>query len=175
MTNQDENNNTGHNVPPVDSATITRTTTLAVSFVLMALSIVNQYLTANGHNPLAIDQATVVQVVTYVCGLAAAIWAWWKPNHFTEKARETYTIAKVLQEDKLLEEAKKKYIYSNQTVQKLAQQTTQSEQAATAEQNTQATTTATETAQTTEQTTPQATAQTAQSNDLNTIIQQLQK
>lgn len=172
MTNQDENNNTEHNVPPVDSATITRTTTLAVSFVLMALSIVNQYLTANGHNPLAIDQATVVQVVTYVCGLAAAIWAWWKPNHFTEKARETYTIAKVLQEDKLLEEAKKKYIYSNQTVQKLAQQTT--EQTATAEQNTQATTT--ETAQTTEQTTPQATTtESAQSNDLNTIIQQLQK
>lgn len=168
--NDQDNNNTGHNVPPVDSATITRTTTLAVSFVLMALSIVNQYLTANGHNPLAIDQATVVQVVTYVCGLAAAIWAWWKPNHFTVKARETYTIAKVLQEDKLLEEAKKKYVYSNQTVQKLAQQTTQSEQAST--------TAATESTSTTaEQQTAQATATTqpAQSNDLTDIIQQLQK
>lgn len=152
---QDENNNTGHNVPPVDNATITRTTTLAISFVLMALSIVNQYLTANGHNPLAIDQATVVQVVTYICGLAAAVWAWWKPNHFTQKARETYTIAKVLQEDKLLEEAKKKYIYSNQTVQKLAQQTTEQAQE--------------------ETTAPQTTTKPAQSNNLNDIIQQLQK
>lgn len=155
----EQDNNNGHNVPPVDSATITRTTTLAVSFVLMALSIVNQYLTANGHNPLAIDQATVVQVVTYLCGLAAAIWAWWKPNHFTEKARETYTIAKVLQEDKLLEEAKKEYIYSNQTVQKLAQQTT--EQATDAQETTAQATTTTE--------------QPAQSNDLTDIIQQLQK
>ncbi len=144
---EDENNNTGATVPAVDSATITRTTTLAVSFVLMALSIVNQYLTANGHNPLAIDQATVVQVVTYLCGLVAAVWAWWKPNHFTQKARETYTIAKVLQEDKLLEEAKKKYIYSSQTVQKLAQSATQQS----------------------------ATQQTEKSNDLTDIIQQLQK
>lgn len=167
MSDQEENNS-GHNVPPVDSATITRTTTLAVSFVLMALSIVNQYLTANGHNPLAIDQATVVQVVTYVCGLLAAVWAWWKPNHFTEKARETYTIAKVLQEDKLLEEAKKKYVYSNQTVQKLAQQTTDTKP--------QDTTATTQTTTQTEQTAQQATQQPQQSNnDLSDIIQQLQK
>lgn len=159
MSDQEENNS-GHNVPPVDSATITRTTTLAGSFVLMALSIVNQYLTANGHNPLAIDQATVIQIVTYVCGLLAAVWAWWKPNHFTEKARETYTIAKVLQEDKLLEEAKKKYVYSNQTVQKLAQ-------TAQATPTTQATQT--------EQTVQQATQQPQQSNDLTDIIKQLQK
>lgn len=159
MSDQEENNS-GHNVPPVDSATITRTTTLAASFVLMALSIVNQYLTANGHNPLAIDQATVIQIVTYVCGLLAAVWAWWKPNHFTEKARETYTIAKVLQEDKLLEEAKKKYVYSNQTVQKLAQ-------TAQATPTTQATQT--------EQTAQQATQQPQQSNDLTDIIKQLQK
>lgn len=165
MSDQEDNNNSGHNVPPVDSATITRTTTLAASFVLMALSIVNQYLTANGHNPLAIDQATVIQIVTYVCGLLAAVWAWWKPNHFTEKARETYTIAKVLQEDKLLEEAKKKYVYSNQTVQKLAQ-TVQATQ----------TTEATQTTTQTEQTVQQATQQPQQSNnDLTDIIKQLQK
>ena len=161
MSDQEENNNSGHNMPPVDSATITRTATLAASFVLMALSIVNQYLTANGHNPLAIDQATVIQIVTYVCGLLAAVWAWWKPNHFTEKARETYTIAKVLQEDKRLEEAKKKDVYSNQTVQKLAQ-TVQATQTTEATQ--------------TEQTVQQATQQPQQSNnDLTDIIKQLQK
>lgn len=164
MSDQEENNS-GHNVPPVDSATITRTTTLAASFVLMALSIVNQYLTANGHNPLAIDQATVIQIVTYVCGLLAAVWAWWKPNHFTEKARETYTIAKVLQEDKLLEEAKKKYVYSNQTVQKLAQTA----------QATPTTTQATQTTTQAEQTAQKATQQPQQSNDLTDIIKQLQK
>lgn len=159
-----EDNNSGHNVPPVDSATITRTTTLAASFVFMAFTIVNQYLTANGHNPIAIDESTILQIVSYVCGLVAAVWAWWKPNHFTEKARETYTIAKVLQEDKLLEEAKKKYVYSNQTVQKLAQTV----------QATQTTETAQTTTQT-EQTAQQATQQPQQSNDLTDIIQQLQK
>lgn len=159
-----EDNNSGHNVPPVDSATITRTTTLAASFVFMAFTIVNQYLTANGHNPIAIDESTILQIVSYVCGLVAAVWAWWKPNHFTEKARETYTIAKVLQEDKLLEEAKKKYVYSNQTVQKLAQTV----------QATQTTETAQTTTQT-EQTAQQATQQQQQSNDLTDIIQQLQK
>lgn len=165
MSDQEENNNSGHNVPPVDSATITRTTTLAASFVLMALSIVNQYLTANGHNPLAIDQATAVQIVTYVCGLVAAVWAWWKPNHFTQKARETYTIAKVLQEDTLLEEAKKKYVYSNQTVKKLAQTAQATQTAETAQ-------TATQTAETAQQ----ATQQPQQSNnDLTDIIKQLQK
>lgn len=159
-----EDNNSGHNVPPVDSATITRTTTLAASFVFMAFTIVNQYLTANGHNPIAIDESTILQIVSYVCGLVAAVWAWWKPNHFTEKARETYTIAKVLQEDKLLEEAKKKYVYSNQTVQKLAQTV----------QATQTTETAQTTTQT-EQTAQQATQQPQQSNDLTDIIKQLQK
>lgn len=118
--NNNNNDDVSHNVPPVDSATITRTTTLAASFIFMAFTIVNQYLTANGHNPIAIDESTILQIVSYVCGLVAAVWAWWKPNHFTQKARETYTIAKVLQEDKLLEEAKKKYVYSNGTVQKLA-------------------------------------------------------
>lgn len=120
MNNNNNDDDVSHNVPPVDSATITRTTTLAASFIFMAFTIVNQYLTANGHNPIAIDESTILQIVSYVCGLVAAVWAWWKPNHFTQKARETYTIAKVLQEDKLLEEAKKKYVYSNGTVQKLA-------------------------------------------------------
>lgn len=118
--NNNNNDDVSHNVPPVDSSTITRTTTLAASFIFMAFTIVNQYLTANGHNPIAIDESTILQIVSYVCSLVAAVWAWWKPNHFTQKARETYTIAKVLQEDKLLEEAKKKYVYSNGTVQKLA-------------------------------------------------------
>lgn len=118
--NNNNDDDVSHNVPPIDNATITRTTTLAASFIFMAFTIVNQYLTANGHNPIAIDESTILQIVSYVCGLVAAVWAWWKPNHFTQKARETYTIAKVLQEDKLLEEAKKKYVYSNGTVQKLA-------------------------------------------------------
>lgn len=161
--NNTNNNDDSHNVPPVDTATITRTTTLAASFIFMAFTIVNQYLTANGHNPIAIDESTILQIVSYVCGLVAAIWAWWKPNHFTEKARETYTIAKVLQEDKLLEEAKKKYVYSNGTVQKLAD-TLNSLQA-----------TSTATTPTASDTTAATTTSADETDELTAAIQQLQK
>lgn len=162
--NNNNNDDVSHNVPPVDSATITRTTTLAASFIFMAFTIVNQYLTANGHNPIAIDESTILQIVSYVCGLVAAVWAWWKPNHFTQKARETYTIAKVLQEDKLLEEAKKKYVYSNGTVQKLADTLNSVQASATATtassmNNSDATNTATSNA----------------TDELTAAIQQLQK
>lgn len=166
MNNTNNNDDDSHNVPPVDTATITRTTTLAASFIFMAFTIVNQYLTANGHNPIAIDESTILQIVSYVCGLVAAVWAWWKPNHFTQKARETYTIAKVLQEDKLLEEAKKKYVYSNGTVQKLADTLNSLQTTATANATAMPTTSDTTTATTTSA---------DKTDELTAAIQQLQK
>lgn len=56
--------------------TITRT-------ILLALAIINQLLTATGHNPLPADNDTVSALVTAV----VAILAWWKNNSFTKHAK----------------------------------------------------------------------------------------
>ena len=57
--------------------TITRT-------ILLALAIINQLLTATGHNPLPADNDTVSTLVTAV----VAILAWWKNNSFTKHAKD---------------------------------------------------------------------------------------
>ena len=56
--------------------TITRT-------ILLALAIINQLLTATGHNPLPADNDTVSALVTAV----VAILAWWKNNSFSKHAK----------------------------------------------------------------------------------------
>ena len=98
--------------PVIGTGTITRTVTLAAAFVLAALSGVNQWLVSQGRSPLNVDQATVTNVVTYLVSLAAAIWAWWKPNNFTARARRKYALAETIQQDMLLQEAKKAYAAS---------------------------------------------------------------
>ena len=95
--------------PVIGTGTIARTITLAVAFILAALSGVNQWLVSQGRSPLNVDQATISNVVTYLVSLAAALWAWWKPNNFTAKARRKYALADQIQQDMLLQEAKKAY------------------------------------------------------------------
>lgn len=102
--------------PVIGAGAVTRTVTLAVAFVLAALSVVNQWLAARGRSPLNVDQATVTNVVTYLMSLAAAIWAWWKPNNFTKEARRKYALAEAIQEDMLLEAARKAYASSGKHV-----------------------------------------------------------
>lgn len=98
--------------PVIGTGTITRTVTLAVAFVLAALSGVNQWLVSQGRSPLNVDQATISNLVTYLVSLAAAIWAWWKPNNFTKRARRKYALAEQIQQDMLLQEAKRAYATS---------------------------------------------------------------
>ena len=102
-------------VPKIDTGTIARTTTLIASLVLAALAGVNQYLSAHGQSPLTVDEATITSVVTYLVTVGTALWAWWKPNNFTEQARQKYKLAEVIQQDMLIDEARKKYIESQQT------------------------------------------------------------
>lgn len=59
-----------------DAGTITRT-------VLLWLSLINQVLTVTGKNPLPFDDATISTIITTVF----ALWAWWKNNSFTHKAK----------------------------------------------------------------------------------------
>lgn len=59
--------------------------TVARTFVLV-LALVNQCLSAAGKSPLPIDNETLEQLVTAGITTAAAMWAWWKNNSFTQNA-----------------------------------------------------------------------------------------
>lgn len=115
-TNDDEEALKPGETPVIGAGAITRTVTLAVAFVLAALSGVNQWLAAHGRSPLNVDQATLSNIITYLMSLAAALWAWWKPNNFTKEARRKYALAERIQEDMLLEAARKAYAASGKHV-----------------------------------------------------------
>ena len=59
--------------------------TVARTFVL-ALALINQFLSAAGKSPLPINSETLEQLVTAGITTAAALWAWWKNNSFTQNA-----------------------------------------------------------------------------------------
>lgn len=95
--------------PRITSGTIARTITLITALVFAALAGINQILAARGLSPIKADAADVTSTVSYICTVAASLWAWWKPNNFTEEARKKYDIAQTIREEMLLQEAKKKY------------------------------------------------------------------
>lgn len=103
--------------PVIGTGTITRTITLAIAFVLTALSGINQWLVSQGRSPFNVDQATIGNIVTYFVSLITALWAWWKPNNFTKRARRKYALAAQIQQDMLLQEAKKAYAATNLHIQ----------------------------------------------------------
>ena len=59
--------------------------TIARTFVLV-LALINQCLSAAGKSPLPIDNKTLEQFITAGITTAAALWAWWKNNSFTQNA-----------------------------------------------------------------------------------------
>jgi len=95
--------------PRITSGTITRTITLITALIFAALAGINQILAARGLSPIKADAADITSTVSYICTVAASLWAWWKPNNFTEEARKKYDIAQTIREEVLLQEAKKKY------------------------------------------------------------------
>lgn len=100
--------------PKISSGTIARTITLITALVFAALAGINQIFAARGLSPIAADAADITSTVSYICTVAASLWAWWKPNNFTEEARKKYDIAQTIREEMLLQEAKKKYAVSPQ-------------------------------------------------------------
>ena len=107
--------------PKISSGTIARTITLITALVFAALAGINQILAARGLSPIKADAADVTSTVSYICTVAASLWAWWKPNNFTEEARKKYDIAQTVREEMLLQEAKKKYavppqVHENDTI-----------------------------------------------------------
>lgn len=95
--------------PRITSGTITRTIILITALVFAALAGINQILATRGLSPIKADAADITSTVSYICTVAASLWAWWKPNNFTEEARKKYDIAQTIREEMLLQEAKKKY------------------------------------------------------------------
>lgn len=107
--------------PKISSGTIARTITLITALVFAALAGINQILAARGLSPITADAADITSTVSYICTVAASLWAWWKPNNFTEEARKKYDIAQTVREEMLLQEAKKKYavppqVHENDTI-----------------------------------------------------------
>lgn len=107
--------------PKISSGTIARTITLITALIFAALAGINQILAARGLSPIAADAADITSTVSYICTVAASLWAWWKPNNFTEEARKKYDIAQTVREEMLLQEAKKKYavppqVHENDTI-----------------------------------------------------------
>ncbi len=68
-----------YNEPAPSAGTIGRT-------VVLAIALANQLLSAAGKPLLPIDSASVEQWVTAGLTTAAALWAWWKNNSFTQAA-----------------------------------------------------------------------------------------
>lgn len=54
--------------------------------IILVIALLNQILTAAGKNPLPFSDEEIHMGLTAVFTVAAAVWAWWKNNSFTENA-----------------------------------------------------------------------------------------
>ena len=70
----------GRNVPNVDAGTIART-------IILFLGLINQVLVMCGIHTIPIDDDLINQLVALLWNVLASVWAWWKDNSFTVKAR----------------------------------------------------------------------------------------
>lgn len=66
-----------------------RTKALFRAAVMLILGI-NAALVAKGVSPL--DNYVLTEVLSYVAGAAAVLWAWWKNNNVTEAAQEAQEV-----------------------------------------------------------------------------------
>ena len=56
--------------------------------VVLALTLINQALTASGRNPLPFAEDTVYEMLTTLATIVVSVWAWWQNNSFTKEAIE---------------------------------------------------------------------------------------
>lgn len=57
-----------------------------VRTIVLAFALINQILTATGHNVLPISNEQVAELVTLIITIGASAWAWWENNSFTQAA-----------------------------------------------------------------------------------------
>lgn len=92
---QENNENTDDSSKPikvkVGADTVLRT-------VVLVIALVNQVLTATGHNPLPFSNEELYSVLSAVFTVIASIIAWWKNNSFTKSAIYSDGIMKSLKD-----------------------------------------------------------------------------
>ncbi len=71
----------------ISSGTIART-------IILALALINQLLTATGHNVINIADEDINMLVSTSFTIVTAIVAWWKNNSFTKAAIEADKVMK---------------------------------------------------------------------------------
>lgn len=54
--------------------------------VVLIVALVNQALTLAGKSPLPFEAEEITEGLSYLFTVAAALWAWWKNNSFTQAA-----------------------------------------------------------------------------------------
>lgn len=54
--------------------------------IVLAVTLLNQVLTAIGKNPLPFAEDEIYTALTTAATVAATVWAWWKNNSFTKSA-----------------------------------------------------------------------------------------
>lgn len=65
----------------VTKGTIART-------IILALALINQILTASGHNVISIADEDINTLISTAFTIVSAVAAWWKNNSFTQAALE---------------------------------------------------------------------------------------
>mgnify|MGYP003447756978 FL=1 len=71
----------------ISAGTIART-------IILALALINQLLTATGHNVINVADEDINMLVSTVFTIVTAIIAWWKNNSFTKAAIEADAVMK---------------------------------------------------------------------------------
>jgi SPP1 family holin len=56
--------------------------------IVLVVALINQSFVMAGYSPLPFDDAEVENGVTIIFTVIASVWAWWKDNDVTKKARE---------------------------------------------------------------------------------------
>lgn len=77
----------------ISAGTIART-------IVLALALLNQILTATGHNIINISDEDVNTLISTVFTIVTAIVAWWRNNSFTQSALKADEVMKDLKTSK---------------------------------------------------------------------------
>ena len=72
--------------------------------ILLAVTIVNQVLTALGKNPIPFSDEEIYGALTAVATVVMTLWAWWKNNSFTQAAIQADAVMKSLKTHNVDEE-----------------------------------------------------------------------
>lgn len=79
----------------ISAGTIART-------IILFLGLVNQILALTGHSILPISDEMIVNTVSLIWTIVAAVAAWWKNNSFTKEAIQGDKVMNALRDEKKL-------------------------------------------------------------------------